>query len=131
MIQIKRKHRIGADSKIASHKQRIRRFRGLSKTAADTSGKSKLFHKKPPLKSTISAGVGPSSATRTHGLLVPNCCPNFFPLVYSHFRSFPLGFPYSLTLFEALFPRVPRLTVVIYVVKNHCGARGSSARKTK
>ena len=74
---------------------------------------------------------GPSDRVRTCGLMVPNCCPNFFPLVYSHFRSFPLGFPYSLTLFEALFPRVPRLTVVIYVVKNHCGAMGSSARKTK
>lgn len=79
----------------------------------------------------ISEVFGPSDSVRTCGLMVPNCCPNFFPLVYSHFRSFPLGFPYSLTLFEALFPRVPRLTVVIYVVKNHCGARGSSARKTK
>ena len=74
---------------------------------------------------------GPSDRVQTCGLMVPNCCPNFFPLVYSHFRSFPLGFPYSLTLFEALFPRVPRLTVVIYVVKTHCGLRGSSARITK
>ena len=73
----------------------------------------------------------PSDRVRTCGLMVPNSPPNFFLLIYSDIPSFPLGFAYSLALFETLFPRVPRLSVVIYVVKNHCGARGLSARITK
>ena len=59
-----------------------------------------------------------SDRVRTCGATLPKSPANFFPLIYSDIPSFPLGFAYSLTLFETLFPRVPRLSVVIYVVKN-------------
>jgi hypothetical protein len=39
-------------------------------------------------------------------------------LIYIDFYSFPLGFAYFPLLSKALFPRVPELSVVIYVVKN-------------
>ena len=56
MVQITRKHRTGANSRIASHKQRISRVREPSKPAAGTNENFKLFDKKTPLKSLISAG---------------------------------------------------------------------------
>lgn len=64
------------------------------------------------------ANSGPSSAARTHGLLVPNLSGILFPLVYSGFRHFLICFTYSLTLLSPLFPGVPAPYVVIYVVKN-------------
>ena len=66
----------------------------------------------------ISEGFGPSSAARTHGLLVSNLSGILFPLVYSGFRRFLICFTYSLTLLSPLFPSVPEPYVVIYVVKN-------------
>ena len=64
------------------------------------------------------ANSGPSSAARTHGLLVPNLSGILFPLVYSGFRHFFICFTYSLTLLSPLFPGIPEPYVVIYVVKN-------------
>ena len=64
------------------------------------------------------ANSGPSSAARTHGLLVPNLSGKLFPLVYSGFRRFLICFTYSLTLLFPLFPGTPAPSVVIYVVKN-------------
>ena len=64
------------------------------------------------------ANSGPSSAARTHGLLVPNLSGILFPLVYSGFRRFLICFTYSLALLSPLFPGVPAPYVVIYVVKN-------------
>ena len=64
------------------------------------------------------ANFGPSSAARTHGLLVPNLSGILFPLVYSGFRRFLICFTYSLTLLSPLFPGAPAPSVVIYVVKN-------------
>ena len=61
---------------------------------------------------------GPSSAARTHGLLVPNLSGILFPLVYSGFQCFLIRFTYSLTLLSPLFPGAPAPSVVIYVVKN-------------
>ena len=65
-----------------------------------------------------STHFGPSSAARTHGLLVPNLSGILFPLVYSGFQPFSICFTYSLTLLYPLFPSVPEPYVVIYVVKN-------------
>ena len=64
------------------------------------------------------SSYGPSSAARTHGLLVPNLSGILFPLVYSGFRRFLICFTYSLTLLFPLFPGTPAPSVVIYVVKN-------------
>ncbi len=61
---------------------------------------------------------GPSSAARTHGLLVPNLSGILFPLVYSDFWQLLIHFTYSLTLLSPLLPGVPAPYVVIYVVKN-------------
>jgi len=61
--------------------------------------------------------------------MVPKSQANFFLLIYSDIPSFPLGFAYSLTLFETLFPRVPRLSVVIYVVKNASRPRPAACRR--
>ena len=61
---------------------------------------------------------GPSGATRTPGLLIPNLSGILFPLVYSGFRHFLICFTYSLTLLSPLFPGIPEPYVVIYVVKN-------------
>ena len=72
---------------------------------------------------------GSSDRVRTCGLMVPNSSPNFFPLIYSDIPSFLLGFAYSLALFETLFPRVPRLSVVIYVVKNASRPRPAACRR--
>lgn len=66
----------------------------------------------------ISEGFGPSGATRTPGLLIPNLSGILFPLVYSGFRCFLICFTYSLTLLSPLFPGAPAPSVVIYVVKN-------------
>ena len=66
----------------------------------------------------ISEGFGPSGATRTPGLLIPNLSGKLFPLVYSGFRRFLICFTYSLALLSPLFPGVPAPSVVIYVVKN-------------
>ena len=63
-------------------------------------------------------GFGPSGATRTPGLLIPNLSGILFPLVYSGFRRFLICFTYSLALLSPLFPGVPAPSVVIYVVKN-------------
>ena len=68
--------------------------------------------------SKLVSSYGPSSAARTHGLLVPNLSGILFPLVYSGFRRFLICFTYSLTLLSPLFPGVPAPYVVIYVVKN-------------
>ena len=68
--------------------------------------------------SKLVSSYGPSSAARTHGLLVPNLSGILFPLVYSGFRRFLICFIYSLTLLSPLFPGVPAPSVVIYVVKN-------------
>lgn len=68
--------------------------------------------------SKLVSSYGPSSAARTHGLLVPNLSGILFPLVYSGFRHFLICFTYSLTLLSPLFPGVPAPYVVIYVVKN-------------
>ena len=62
--------------------------------------------------------VGPSGATRTPGLLIPNLSGKLFLLVYSDFQPFSICFTYSLTLLSPLFPGVPAPSVVIYVVKN-------------
>ena len=61
---------------------------------------------------------GPSDRIRTCGILLPNLSGILFPLVYSGFRRFLICFTYSLTLLSPLFPGVPALSVVIYVVKN-------------
>ena len=61
---------------------------------------------------------GPSGETRTPGILLPNLSGILFLLVYSGFQQFPICFTYSLTLLSPLFPGVPALSVVIYVVKN-------------
>ena len=66
----------------------------------------------------MSPHYGPSGATRTPGLLIPNLSGILFPLVYSGFRHFLICFTYSLTLLSPLFPGVPAPSVVIYVVKN-------------
>ena len=66
----------------------------------------------------MSPHYGPSGATRTPGLLIPNLSGILFPLVYSGFRRFLICFTYSLTLLSPLFPGVPEPYVVIYVVKN-------------
>mgnify|MGYP000079935444 CR=1 FL=1 len=68
--------------------------------------------------SFLSPHYGPSGATRTPGLLIPNLSGILFPLVYSGFRHFLICFTYSLTLLSPLFPGVPAPSVVIYVVKN-------------
>ena len=68
--------------------------------------------------SKLVSSYGPSSAARTHGLLVPNLSGTLFLLVYSGFQPFPICFTYSLTLLSPLFPGVPEPSVVIYVVKN-------------
>ena len=68
--------------------------------------------------SKLVSSYGPSSAARTHGLLVPNLSGTLFLLVYSGFWRFLICFTYSLTLLSALFPSVPEPSVVIYVVKN-------------
>ena len=61
---------------------------------------------------------GRSEVIRTPGILLPNLSGILFPLVYSGFRRFLICFTYSLTLLSPLFPGVPELSVVIYVVKN-------------
>ena len=66
----------------------------------------------------MSPHYGPSGATRTPGLLIPNLSGILFPLVYSGFRRFLICFTYSLALLSPLFPGVPAPYVVIYVVKN-------------
>lgn len=68
--------------------------------------------------SKLVSSYGPSSAARTHGLLVPNLSGKLFLLVYSGFQPFSICFTYSLTLLSPLFPGVPAPSVVIYVVKN-------------
>ena len=68
--------------------------------------------------SKLVSSYGPSSAARTHGLLVPNLSGILFPLVYSGFRRFLICFTYSLALLSPLFLGVPEPYVVIYVVKN-------------
>ena len=68
--------------------------------------------------SKLVSSYGPSSAARTHGLLVPNLSGILFLLIYSGFQPFPICFTYSLTLLSPLFPGVPAPYVVIYVVKN-------------
>ena len=73
-----------------------------------------------PLRNhSISEGVfGPSGATRTHDIQLPNLSGKLFLLIYSGFKLFPVCFTYSLTLLSPLFPGVPASSVVIYVVKN-------------
>ena len=66
----------------------------------------------------MSPHYGPSGATRTPGLLIPNLSGILFPLVYSGFQRFLICFTYSLALLSPLFPGVPAPSVVIYVVKN-------------
>lgn len=66
----------------------------------------------------MSPHYGPSGATRTPGLLIPNLSGILFPLVYSGFQRFLICFTYSLALLSPLFPGVPAPYVVIYVVKN-------------
>ena len=66
----------------------------------------------------MSPHYGPSGATRTPGLLIPNLSGTLFLLIYSGFQPFPICFTYSLTLLSPLFPGVPEPSVVIYVVKN-------------
>ena len=61
---------------------------------------------------------GPSGATRTHDIQLPNLSGIPFPLVYSGFQPFSIYFTYSLALLSPLFPGVPEPYVVIYVVKN-------------
>nr|WP_325180339.1 hypothetical protein [uncultured Oscillibacter sp.] len=41
-----------------------------------------------------------------------------FLMVYNRFRSVPFAFWHSL---KAVFPCAPRLSVAVYVVRNHCG----------
>ena len=41
-----------------------------------------------------------------------------FLMVYSRFYSVPFAFRHSL---KPVFPRAPRLSVAVYVVRNHCG----------
>ena len=52
--------------------------------------------------------------------LVPNRQKNVFLTLYSHFRRFSLGERCSCALFRPLFPYVPDLFVVKYVVVLHC-----------
>ena len=75
---------------------------------------------------------------RSCGLVSPAMLDSFRPIwwtwegeifIYSDIPSFPLGFAYSLALFETLFPRVPRLSVVIYVVKNASRPRPAACRR--
>lgn len=66
----------------------------------------------------MSPHYGPSGATRTPGLLIPNLSGKLFMLVYSGFQCFLICFTYSLTLLSPLCPHVPAPSVVIYVVKN-------------
>ena len=66
----------------------------------------------------MSPHYGPSGATRTPGLLIPNLSGKLFLLVYSDFQPFSICFTYFLTLLSPLFPGVPAPYVVIYVVKN-------------
>lgn len=66
----------------------------------------------------MSPHFGPSGATRTPGLLIPNLSGKLFLLIYSSFLCFLICFTYSLTLLSPLFPGVPEPYVVIYVVKN-------------
>ena len=80
--------------------------------------KNKLLTQKNRLKGGSSEKGGPSDRIRTCGILLPNLSGILFPLVYSGFQQFPICFTYSLTLLSPLFPGVPALSVVIYVVKN-------------
>ena len=88
------------------------------------SEKANKYVKTPNFRAEFSAlhlsstHFGPSSAARTHGLLVPNLSGKLFLLVYSGFQPFSICFTYSLTLLSPLFPGVPAPSVVIYVVKN-------------
>ena len=88
------------------------------------SEKANKYVKTPHFRAEFSAlhlsstHFGPSSAARTHGLLVPNLSRILFPRVYSGFRRFLICFTYSLTLLFPLFPGAPAPSVVIYVVKN-------------
>ena len=61
---------------------------------------------------------GPSSATRTRGLMLPNNRTNFFLIICRRFNWFFVGFTSSLKLLPPLFPAVPELVMVKYVVKN-------------
>lgn len=76
------------------------------------------INKEKAPRSDAPGGFGPSSAARTHGLLVPNLSGKLFMLVYSGFQCFLICFTYSLTLLSPLCPHVPAPSVVIYVVKN-------------
>ena len=102
---------------------------GYKKTSEQHFCHSDVFPVAPPASLTIHLlpyqrkpndfrGVGPSSAARTHGLLVPNLSGKLFLLVYSGFQPFSICFTYSLALLSPLFPGVPAPSVVIYVVKN-------------
>ena len=52
--------------------------------------------------------------------LIPNRQKTVFLTLYSHFRRFSLGQRCSCVLFRPLFPYVPDLFVVKYVVVLHC-----------
>ena len=58
------------------------------------------------------------NATRQFDFMLPNRNRKLFLDVSNDFSSFPLVFRYSRTLFEPPFPPVPRVSVVIHVVKN-------------
>ena len=66
----------------------------------------------------MEAAYAPGSGIRTHGLLIPNNRTNFFLIIYSRFQWFFVGFTSSLELLYPLFPGIPELVVVKYVVKN-------------
>ena len=48
---------------------------------------------------------GPSGATRTPGLLIPNNLKRFFLVIYGAFSCFLVGFRCSLDIYKSAFPR--------------------------
>lgn len=80
--------------------------------------KTELITQKSRLKRWLFKVFLSECGARTPGPLHPNLSGILFLLVYSGFQQFPICFTYSLTLLSPLFPGVPALSVVIYVVKN-------------
>ena len=96
----------------------------MSKIKADKPMQTGTF--KP---SGLSTYHGPSDWSRTSLTLVPNGWTKFFVVVCGGFRCFPLGSWYSLTALNPLFPGVPVLGVVKYVVRKHFSARPGGHRR--
>ncbi len=73
---------------------------------------------------------GPSRATRTPGILLPNRTAKVFLVICGGFWDYPLGFTYFPDILFPRYPRVPDLSVVKHVVKRRLpaalhGAAGS------